>query len=223
VLDMTQQPDATAATRILIADDHPTLREGLRAILDTQEDFTVAGEAADGEEAVAKAEAMRPDVVLMDLEMPRLDGVEATRRIVERLPGTPVIVLTAFDTDDRIIGAVEAGAQGYLLKGATRDEIFRAIRVARQGGTLLQPAIASKLLRHVHRPHGREGREALSEREREVLALLVDGLMNKEIARRLSISERTVKFHVASILGKLGVPNRAAAVRVALEQRLLAR
>jgi DNA-binding NarL/FixJ family response regulator len=223
VLDMTQQPDATAATRILIADDHPTLREGLRAILDTQEDFTVAGEAADGEEAVAKAEAMRPDVVLMDLEMPRLDGVEATRRIVERLPGTPVIVLTAFDTDDRIIGAVEAGAQGYLLKGATRDEIFRAIRVARQGGTLLQPAIASKLLRHVNRPHGRDGREALSEREREVLALLVDGLMNKEIARRLSISERTVKFHVASILGKLGVPNRAAAVRVALEQRLLAR
>jgi len=210
-------------TRILIADDHPTLREGLRAILDTQEDFTVAGEAADGEEAVAKAEAMRPDVVLMDLEMPRLDGVEATRRIVERLPGTPVIVLTAFDTDDRIIGAVEAGAQGYLLKGATRDEIFRAIRVARQGGTLLQPAIASKLLRHVNRPHGRDGGEALSEREREVLALLVDGLMNKEIARRLSISERTVKFHVASILGKLGVPNRAAAVRVALEQRLLAR
>ena len=210
-------------TRILIADDHPTLREGLRAILDTQEDFQIAGEAADGEEAVAKAEALRPDVVLMDLEMPVLDGVEATRRIVARLPGTPVIVLTAFDTDDRIIGAVEAGAQGYLLKGATRDDIFRAIRVARQGGTLLQPAIASKLLRHVNRPRDREGAEALSEREREVLALLVDGLMNKEIARRLSISERTVKFHVASILGKLGVPNRAAAVRVALEQRLVAR
>jgi DNA-binding NarL/FixJ family response regulator len=210
-------------TRILIADDHPTLREGLRAILDTQEDFQVAGEAGNGEEAVAKAEALRPDVVLMDLEMPLLDGVEATRRIAARLPGTPVIVLTAFDTDDRIIGAVEAGAQGYLLKGATRDEIFRAIRVARQGGTLLQPAIASKLLRHVNRPRGREGAEALSEREREVLTLLVDGLMNKEIARRLTISERTVKFHVASILGKLDVPNRAAAVRVALEQRLVGR
>jgi two-component system, NarL family, response regulator LiaR len=223
VLDVTQQPDATAATRILIVDDHPTLREGLRVILDTQEDFQVAGEAANGEEAVAKAEAMRPDVVLMDLEMPVLDGVEATRRIVERLPGTPVIVLTAFDTDDRIIGAVEAGAQGYLLKGATRDEIFRAIRVARQGGTLLQPAIASKLLRHVNRPRARDGAETISEREREVLALLVDGLMNKEIARRLSISERTVKFHVASILGKLGVPNRAAAVRVALEQQLVGR
>lgn len=210
-------------TRILIVDDHPTLREGLRAILDTQEDFEVAGEAANGEEAVVKAESLRPDVVLMDLEMPMLDGVEATRRIHERLPALPVIVLTAFDTDDRIIGAVEAGAQGYLLKGATRDEIFRAIRVTRQGGTLLQPAIASKLLRHVNTPRAAHGPETLSPREREVLSLLVDGLMNKEIARRLTVSERTVKFHVASILSKLGVPNRAAAVRVALEQRLVTR
>jgi DNA-binding NarL/FixJ family response regulator len=211
-------------TRILIVDDHPTLREGLRAILDTQEDFEVVGEAADGEAAVGRAEVLRPDVVLMDLEMPRLDGVEATRRIHERLPGTPVIVLTAFDTDDRIVGAVEAGAQGYLLKGATRDEIFRAIRVAREGGTLLQPAIASKLLRHVNAPARRaQGSDTLSPREREVLALLVDGLQNKEIAARLVVSERTVKFHVASILSKLDVPNRAAAVRVAMEQRLVTR
>ena len=207
--------------RVLIADDHPTLREGLRAILDTQDDLEVAAEAANGAEAVAKAEAFRPDVVLMDLEMPVLDGVEATRQLQERLPETPVIVLTAFDTDDRIVGAVEAGARGYLLKGATRDEIFRAIRVAREGGTLLQPAVASKLLRHVSAPRGRTGPETLSEREREVLALLVDGLMNKEIARRLAVSERTVKFHVGSILAKLGVPNRAAAVRVALEQKLV--
>ena len=207
-------------TRILIADDHPTLREGLRAILDTQEDFHVAGEAADGEEAVNKAEALRPDVVLMDLEMPEMDGVEATRRIRERLPGTRVIAFTAFDTDDRIIGAVEAGAQGYLLKGAPRDEIFRAIRVARDGGSLLQPAIASKLLRHVTAPRG-HGPDTLSERELEVLGLLVAGLTNKEIAARLVVTERTVKFHVASILAKLGVPNRAAAVRVALEQRLV--
>lgn len=214
----------SAVTRILIADDHPTLREGLRAILDTQADFEVAAEAADGRQAVDKALALRPDVVLMDLEMPLLDGVEATRQIHERLPGTPVIVLTAFDTDDRIIGAVEAGAQGYLLKGASRDEIFRAIRVAREGGTLLQPAIASKLLRHVNQPRASAGGpEHLSEREREVLALLVDGLMNKEIAARLVISERTVKFHVASIMTKLDVPNRAAAVRVALEQRLVPR
>jgi NarL family two-component system response regulator LiaR len=211
-------------TRILIVDDHPTLREGLRAILDTQEDFEVVGEAGDGETAVGRAEVLRPDVVLMDLEMPRLDGVEATRRIHERLPDTPVIVLTAFDTDDRIVGAVEAGAQGYLLKGATRDEIFRAIRVAREGGTLLQPAIASKLLRHVNAPSRQaQGPDTLSPREREVLTLLVDGLQNKEIAARLVVSERTVKFHVASILSKLDVPNRAAAVRVALEQRLVTR
>ncbi len=213
----------SAPIRVLIADDHPTLRDGLRAILDTQDDMQVVGEAANGMEAVERAAALRPDVVLMDLEMPALDGVEATRRIAEQLPATPVIVLTAFDTDDRIIGAVEAGARGYLLKGATRDEIFRAIRVAREGGTLLQPAIASKLLRHVNAPRAARGPDTLSEREREVLALLVEGLMNKEIARRLLVTERTVKFHVASILAKLDVPNRAAAVRVALEQRLVGR
>ena len=207
--------------RVLIADDHPALREGLRAILDTQEDIEVVGEAASGREAVDRAAVLRPDVVLMDLEMPELDGVEAIRRLRERLPDARVIVFTAFDTDDRIIGAVEAGAQGYLLKGASRDEIFRAIRVARDGGTLLQPAIASKLLRHVTAPRPPRGADALSERELEVLGLLVDGLTNKEIAARLVVTERTVKFHVASILAKLGVPNRAAAVRVALEQRLV--
>jgi NarL family two-component system response regulator LiaR len=211
------------AIRVLIADDHPTLREGLRAILDTQDDFEVIGEAATGNEAVDRAAALRPDVVLMDLEMPELDGVEATRRLRERLPDINVIVFTAFDTDDRIIGAVEAGARGYLLKGAPREEIFRAIRVAREGGTLLQPAIASKLLRHVASPRSNHGPDSLSERELEVLSLLVDGLTNKEIAFRLVVSERTVKFHVASILGKLDVPNRAAAVRVALEQRLVHR
>ena len=206
--------------RVLIADDHPTLREGLRAILDTQPDIEVVGEAATGQQAVDRAAVLQPDIVLMDLEMPELDGVEATRHIHERLPHPRVIVFTAFDTDDRILGAVQAGAQGYLLKGAPRDEIFRAIRVAREGGTLLQPAIASRLLRHVTAPHA-DGPEPLSEREREVLALLVEGLTNKEIAARLTVSERTAKFHVASILAKLRVPNRAAAVRVALEQRLV--
>lgn len=207
--------------RVLIADDHPTLREGLRAILDTQPDIEVVGEAATGTQAIDRAAVLRPDIVLMDLEMPDLDGVEATRRIHERLPATRVIVFTAFDTDDRIIGAVRAGAQGYVLKGAPREEIFRAIRVAREGGTLLQPAVAAKLLRHVTAPGSANGPDALSEREKEVLALLVEGLTNKEIGARLSVSERTAKFHVASILAKLGVPNRAAAVRVALEQRLV--
>jgi DNA-binding NarL/FixJ family response regulator len=211
-----------APIRVLIADDHPTLREGLRAILDTQPDMAVVGEAGTGADAVDRAAALRPDVVLMDLEMPGLDGVEATRRIRERVPAARVIVFTAFDTDDRIIGAIEAGAQGYLLKGAPREEIFRAIRVAQEGGSLLQPVVASKLLHHVTAPRPPHGGETLSAREREVLALLAQGLTNKEIAARLVVSERTVKFHVAAILAKLGVPNRAAATRVAVEQRLLA-
>jgi DNA-binding NarL/FixJ family response regulator len=209
--------------RVLLADDHPTLRAGLRAILETVEDVEVAGEAANGREAVDRAIARRPDVVLMDLEMPVLDGVEATRELHQRLPGTAVIVFTAFDTDERIVAAVEAGARGYLLKGATRDEIIRAIRVARDGATLLQPEIAAKLLRLMNQPRASHGPDALSEREREVLVLVVDGLTNKEIAARLTISERTAKFHVASILAKLGVASRAAAVRVALERRLVDR
>ena len=209
--------------RVLLADDHPTLRAGLRAILETVEDVEVAGEAANGREAVDRAIARRPDVVLMDLEMPVLDGVEATRELHQRLPGTAVIVFTAFDTDERIVAAVEAGARGYLLKGATRDEIIRAIRVARDGATLLQPEIAAKLLRLMNQPRASHGPDALSEREREVLVLVVDGLTNKEIGTRLTVSERTAKFHVASILAKLGVASRAAAVRVALERRLVDR
>ena len=207
--------------RVLIADDHPTLRAGLRAILETQPDLEIVGEAATGAEAVDRAAVLHPDVVLMDLEMPDMDGVAATRALRGRLPEARVIVFTAFDTDDRIIGAVQAGAQGYLLKGAPREEIFRAIRIARTGGTPLQPDVASRLLQHVARPRPDHRPDALSEREREVLAGLVEGLTNKEIAARLVVTERTVKFHVASILAKLGVPNRAAAVRVALERRLV--
>lgn len=213
----------TGAIRVLIVDDHPALREGLRTILATQPDISVAGEAATGQEAVAQAIALCPDVVLMDLELPGLGGVEAIRRIRERLPGTRVVVFTAFDEDERVMSAVEAGAQGYLLKGASREEIFQALRAAFQGGTHLQPAVATALLRRLAAPTGiRERPAVLSPREREVLQLLAEGLTNKAIARRLVVSERTVKFHVGSILAKLEVPNRAAAVRVALERRLLA-
>jgi DNA-binding NarL/FixJ family response regulator len=211
----------TEMIRVLIVDDHPALREGLRAILATQPDIAVVGEAATGQEALAQATALRPDVVLMDLEMPGLDGVEATRRIRERLPGTRVVVFTAFDGDERVMSAVEAGAQGYLLKGATRAEIFHAVRTAYQGGTPLQPAVATTLLRRLVKQQRKGEAAALSPREREVLHLLADGLTNKAIARRLAVSERTVKFHVGSIFAKLGVPNRAAAVRVALERRLV--
>lgn len=204
--------------RILLADDHPVVRDGLAAMLATQPDFAVVGEAGNGAEAVAEAARLRPDVVLMDLEMPVLDGIEAIRRLRAADPSVQVVVLTAFDTDERIVGALQAGAQGYLLKGAPRAEIFAAIRTVSAGGALIPPVVASKLLRQVR---AAESPDALTARETEVLALVAAGLANQEIAARLSISERTVKFHVSSILAKLGVKNRTQAARQARERGLV--
>ena len=206
------------AIRILLADDHPVVRDGLAAMLATQPDFEVVGEAGNGAEAVAEAARLRPDVVLMDLEMPTLDGIEAIRQMRAVDPGAQVVVLTAFDTDERIVGAIQAGAQGYLLKGAPRAEIFDAIRTVSSGGALIPPVIASKLLRQVR---AAEQLDALTAREKEVLGLVAAGLANGEIAARLSISERTVKFHVSSILSKLGAKNRTLAVRLARERGLV--
>jgi DNA-binding NarL/FixJ family response regulator len=200
--------------RILLADDHPVVRDGLAAMLATQPDFEVVGEAGNGAEALAEAARLRPDVVLMDLEMPTLDGIEAIRRLRVADPSVQVVVLTAFDTDERIVGAIQAGAQGYLLKGAPRAEIFAAIRTVSTGGALIPPVIASKLLRQVRE-------DALTAREKEVLELVAAGLANGEIAGRLFISERTVKFHVSAILSKLGAKNRTQAVRVARERGLV--
>lgn len=204
--------------RILLADDHPVVRDGLAAMLATQPDFAVVGEAGNGAEAVAEAARLRPDVVLMDLEMPVLDGIEAIRRLRAADPSVQVVVLTAFDTDERIVGALQAGAQGYLLKGAPRAEIFAAIRTVSAGGALIPPVVASKLLRQVR---AAESPDALTARETEVLTLVAAGLANQEIAVRLSISERTVKFHVSSILAKLGVKNRTQAARQARERGLV--
>lgn len=204
--------------RILVADDHPVVRDGLIAMLKTQPDFQIAAEASDGQETVQLTLKHNPDIVLLDLEMPVLDGVEALRTLRRERPSVKVLVFTAFDSDERILGAVQAGAQGYLLKGAPREEVFNAIRVVSQGGSLLQPVIASRLMQHVA---GDRISEDLTEREREVLTLLAKGYTNREIAGQLVITERTVKFHVSSILRKLDAGNRTEAVSIAAQQGLV--
>jgi DNA-binding NarL/FixJ family response regulator len=208
--------------RILIADDHPIVREGLSAVLETQPDFEIAGEASSGVQVVELAAALRPDVILLDLELPEMDGVAALRAIRAANPAAKVIIFTAFDTDERILSAVQAGAQGYLLKGAPREELFQAIRVVHAGGSLLQPVVAARLLRHVSAGTAAPDLpEALTARELEVLNLLAKGRQNKEIANELFISERTVKFHVSAILAKLGVGNRTEAVSKAAQLGLI--
>jgi len=212
----------TAPIRIVIADDHPLLRDGLIAVLSTQPDFDVIGEAGDGAEAIQKVMALRPDVVLLDLAMPAMDGVEVLAHLRVSCPAIPVIVFTAFDTDERILGAIQAGARGYLLKGAPRDQVFDAVRVVHRGESLLQPVVASKLLRQMSR--AREATDtsgALTPRELDVLRLLAQGLQNKEIADNLCLTERTIKFHVTSILTKLQAGNRTQAVTMAVQRGLI--
>ena len=208
--------------RVLIADDHPVVREGLAGMLATQPDLDVVGEASNGLEAVKLAHSLNPDLILMDLQMPNMDGAAAIRQIRKELPDCRILVLTAFDTDERILHSIEAGAQGYLLKGAPRDELFRAIRVVAEGGSLLQPSVAAKLLTRVGQMLKQEEQtEHLTDREMEVLRLLVRGNRNKEIAEQLIISERTVKFHVGVIFQKLNVSNRAEAVSKAIQSGLV--
>lgn len=206
--------------RILIADDHPVVRDGLVAVLNTQSDFEVVSEASNGQEAVEQATTLQPDILLLDLEMPELDGVTTLQQLKQQGSSVRAIVFTAFDTDERILKAVQAGAQGYLLKGTPREELFQAIRVVHAGGSLLQPIVASKLLRQVSQPTLAQV-ETLTPREMDVLQRLADGKQNKEIAAELKITQRTVKFHVSSILSKLGAGNRTEAVTMAAHQGLI--
>jgi NarL family two-component system response regulator LiaR len=203
---------------VLIADDHPVVRQGLRTFLDLQDGVSVVGEAATGAEAVVKVEALLPDVVLMDLVMPDLDGIEAARRIRDVSPSTKVIVLTSYADDEKIFPAIKAGAAGYLLKDVKPDEIADGIRRVHRGEALLHPKIAARLMHEVMEEKT-EG-EVLTARELEVLRALARGLSNKAIAEELIVSEKTVKTHVSNILAKLHLADRTQAALYAVRERL---
>jgi two-component system, NarL family, response regulator LiaR len=210
--------------RILIADDHAVVREGLRAFLELQDELTVVGEAGDGEEALVKAELFRPDVILMDLVMPGLDGAGAMRELRRRMPEVRVIVLTSFLDDDRLLPAVQAGAAGYLLKDVEPSELARAVRAAHAGEALLDPAVAARLVEAIadgQATAAAEERERLTRRELEVLELIAEGRSNKRIAFELGISEKTVKAHVGRLLAKLGVTDRTQAALLAVRRGLV--
>jgi DNA-binding NarL/FixJ family response regulator len=202
---------------VLIVDDHPVVRDGLKGMFAGDDRFTVLGEAADGREALAVAGAVDPDVVLMDLRMPEMDGVSTIRALKERGSRARVLVLTTYDTDSDVLPAIKAGATGYLLKDTPREELFRAVTAAARGESVLSPAVAGRLMGSLRSP----AKEPLSQRELEVLSLIARGCSNRETAGRLFISEATVKTHLLHAYAKLGVRDRAAAVAAAFERGLL--
>jgi NarL family two-component system response regulator LiaR len=212
----------TDNVRLLICDDHAIVRKGLRALLATRPGIAVVGEAADGREALEHALDLRPDVVLMDLVMPEMDGIEAIREITARWPTARILVLTSFAADDKVFPAIKAGALGYLLKDTDPDELVQAIHQVARGEASLQPAIARRLLLELHRPIEAQQptEDPLTEREVEVLRLVAQGLSNRQIGDRLVITERTVCTHVSNILGKLHLASRTQAALYALKEGL---
>lgn len=213
--------------RVLIADDHLVVRQGLQMILNTEDDFEVVGEAPEGKTAVKLAGELQPDVVLMDLRMPGMGGLEAIEHIRANWPNIAIVILTTYNEDDLMIRGLQAGARGFLLKDTGRQSLFNTIRAAAQGETLLQPEILTRVLAHTDapKPHAAKPKSAgnldLTEREYEVLTAVSQGNRNKEIALQLGVTERTIKAHLTNIYNKLGVDSRAAAVSVAIQKGIL--
>lgn len=208
--------------RVALADDHALFRVGTRRILEQHPDLEVVGEAVDGEGAVELVTRLRPDVAIVDIAMPKVNGIEATRRIKQACPNTSVLILTAYDDDQYIFALLDAGAAGYLLKNVRGDELAQAVRAVAEGESVLHPSIASKVFkRYTSPPAGETAVEALTDRESEVLTLAAKGLSNKMIARQLSLSDRTVQVHLSNIFGKLGVASRTEAVITGLRRGLL--
>jgi DNA-binding NarL/FixJ family response regulator len=218
-----QSRSGTALVRVLVVDDHPVFREGTRRILEARPDIRVVGEAADGMEAVQLAGVLRPDVVILDIRLPGLNGVEATRRIVHTAPDTHVLVLTAYDDDGYVAALMNAGALGYLLKSVSGAELAEAVRTVSRGTPVLHPVIARKVARYWAQSTdpARPGVTAITLREVEVLDLVAQGLHNKEVAERLGLSTRTIETHLEHIFAKLGVSSRTEAVTLALTRHLL--
>jgi DNA-binding NarL/FixJ family response regulator len=207
--------------RLLIVDDHPIVRDGLRGVFEGEPGFEVVGEACDGAQALRRAAELAPGVVLMDLRMPNLGGVEAIKRLRIEAPDARVLVLTTYDTESDVLPAIEAGATGYLLKDAPREELIRAVRAANEGRAVLSPSVAQRLMTRLQAPAPAAAPEALTDRELEVLTLIAAGTTNREAARKLFISEATVKTHLLHVYAKLGVRDRAAAVAEAYKRGLL--
>ena len=210
----------TNPIRVLLTDDHAIVRKGVRALLATERDIQVVGEAGSGKEAIAQAETLRPDVILMDLVMPELDGIEATRQIIAKQPGTHILILTSFAADEKVFPAIKAGALGYLLKDSGPEELVGAIRKVHRGEPWLEPSIARKVLLELSHPPKQQPLSAdpLTEREFDVLRLIAKGCSNKEIALKLSVSELTVRTHVSNILCKLHLASRTQAALYALQK-----